>query len=93
MGININNDKLIIDLMKDYGYHSEIKGHIIYYHRFNMENYEFKINLNDIKLNLPESIVRYLTSYYKLTFEEQIKIMDKIDLREERLNKILNSGR
>lgn len=56
-----------------------------------MKQYEFKINLNDLEhnFNLPENLVRYLTSYYEFCFKEQIEIEEKINRREDRLKNIL----
>ena len=77
--------------MFDNGYQCRIEYPIIYFNKFYMEGYEFKINLKDLvpNFNLPENLVRYLTGYYEFCFAEQIEREELINRREERIKNIL----
>lgn len=89
-----HNDE-IVRLMSLKGYHSLIKSRTIFYHRSDMLECQYKINLHDIGMDFefPEEIVRYLVSIYELIHKDQIEILEKIKFREERLDSILKESK
>lgn len=86
----ISKEDEIIYLMREKDYEVNIINSYIIFNLIDMDQYEFKICLNDIDFNKPDNIVRYLTGYYELSFREQISSLRKIKRRENRLNRILD---